>query len=155
MQNRNTPLGAEFYQPFFNQSLGLENIFNSFNEFQKPNSKYPPYNIIKMNDSYTIEFALAGWKMDDLKIELEKNVLTVSGNNDTLETDYERQQEFVHRGIANRSFTNQFTIGDRVQVDSAQLNDGMLIIGLTVVIPEEDRPLTIPINSTNELLIES
>jgi molecular chaperone IbpA len=108
-----------------------------------------------MNDSYTIEFALAGWKMDDLKIELEKNVLTVSGNNDTLETDYERQQEFVHRGIANRSFTNQFTIGDRVQVDSAQLNDGMLIIGLTVVIPEEDRPLTIPINSTNELLIES
>ena len=151
---RTNPLAtmADF-NPFFNQSLGLDNIFNSLNDFEKPNNKYPPYNIVKGPYSYRIEMALAGWKMKELNIQIEKNVLTIEGVSSSDNLD--EHDEFVYKGIANRSFKNQFTIGDSVQINDAQLNDGMLTINMSVIIPEEDKPLNIPINSSDELLIES
>jgi len=141
------------FDPFFNQSLGLENIFNSLQEFNQPNSKYPPYNIIKGPGSYAIQFALAGWRMNELSITMEKNVLTVKGNKDySIKSENE---EFVHKGISERSFIQQFTVGDRVHIIDAQLDNGMLEINMNVIIPDEDKPLNIPINSSKELLIES
>lgn len=141
------------YNPFFNQTLGLDNIFNSLAGFEKPNNKYPPYNIVKGPYSYSIEMALAGWKMDELSIVMEKNVLTIEGGKSS--DGLSEHDEFVHKGIANRSFKSQFTIGDRVHINDAQLNNGMLVISMNVIIPDEEKPLTIPINSPDELLIES
>ncbi len=141
------------FDPFFSQSLGLENIFNSLQEFQKPNSKYPPYNIVKGPYSYAIQFALAGWRMDELSINIEKNVLTVKGDKDySIKND---EDQFVHQGISERSFIQQFTIGDRVFINDATLNNGMLEINMGVNIPEEEKSINIPINSQPELLMEN
>ncbi len=141
------------FDPFFSQSLGLENIFNSLQEFQKPNSKYPPYNIVKGPYSYAIQFALAGWRMDELSINIEKNVLTVKGDKDySIKND---EDQFVHQGISERSFIQQFTIGDKVFINDATLNNGMLEINMGVNIPEEEKSINIPINSQAELLMEN
>jgi molecular chaperone IbpA len=141
------------FDPFFSQSLGLENIFNSLQEFQKPNSKYPPYNIVKGPYSYAIQFALAGWRMDELSINIEKNVLTVKGDKDySIKND---EDQFVHQGISERSFIQQFTIGDKVFINDATLNNGMLEINMGVTIPEEEKSINIPINSQAELLMEN
>jgi molecular chaperone IbpA len=141
------------FDPFFSQSLGLENIFNSLQEFQKPNSKYPPYNIVKGPYSYAIQFALAGWRMDELSINIEKNVLTVKGDKDySIKND---EDQFVHQGISERSFIQQFTIGDKVFINDATLNNDMLEINMGVTIPEEEKSINIPINSQAELLMEN
>jgi len=140
------------FDPFFSQSLGLENIFNSLQEFTQPNSKYPPYNIVKGPYSYAIQFALAGWRMDELSINIEKNVLTVKGDKDySIKND---EDEFVHKGISERSFIQQFTLGDKVFINDATLNNGMLEINMGVTIPEEEKSINIPINSQAELLME-
>ena len=136
-----------FFDPWTHQSFGLDNIFQAMEQFQQnPNhQKYPPYNIVKNDDSYVLEFALAGWSMDELKLVLEKNVLTVSGQK--AESQKGDESNFVHRGIANRSFQSQFTIGDSVHVRDADLINGVLTINMEIVIPEEDKPRTIDIGS--------
>jgi len=148
--SRNMPGLLADFNPFFNQTLGLDNIFDSLAEFDKPNNKYPPYNIVKGPFSYAIEMALAGWKMDEINIVIEKNVLTIEGNKKS--DGLSEHDSFVHKGIADRSFKQQFTIGDRVTIDDAKLNDGMLVVSMSVTIPDEEQPVTIPISSNAELL---
>lgn len=135
-----------FFDPWTHQSFGLDNIFQAMEQFSRNENhqKYPPYNIVKNDDNYVLEFALAGWSMEELKLVLEKNVLTVSGQKAESQKDGEN---FVHRGIANRSFQSQFTIGDSVQIRDANLNNGVLTINMDIVIPEEDKPRNIEIGS--------
>ena len=150
MNRQLTPARA-FFDPWSTQSFGLDNIFNALQEFdQNPPAKYPPHNIIKDGDKYVLEFALAGWKESELKVELEKNVLRVTGQKSS-----ETEGNFVHRGIANRSFASQFTIGDNIQIVDGNLSDGVLTINMDIVIPEEDKPKVIKIgNASQEFLAE-
>ena len=91
--------------------------------------------------------------MDELSINIEKNVLTVRGDKDySIKSD---EDQFVHQGISERSFIQQFTIGDRVFINDATLNNGMLEINMGVTIPDEEKPINIPINSQPELLMEN
>ena len=146
----------EFFDPWVHQSFGLDNIFNALQQFDRtsPPPKYPPHNIIRNGDAYVLEFALAGWKESELKVELEKNVLKVTGQKG--ESASNETDEFVHRGIANRSFQSQFTIGDNIKIVDGNLSDGVLTINMDIVVPEEDKPRLIQIgaksNSDAELL---
>ena len=99
----------------------------------------------KNGDKYVLEFALAGWKESEIKVELEKNILKVTGQK--ADSD-ESGQDFVHRGIANRSFHSQFTIGDNIKIVDGKLEDGVLTINMDLIIPEEDKPRTITIVSS-------
>ena len=146
MGNRQLTSARDFFNPWMNQSLGLDNIFHAFQQFdQHQPSKYPPHNIIKSDNNYILEFALAGWKESEIKVELEKNILKVTGKKADPE---DSDQDFVHRGIANRSFHSQFTIGDNIKITDGNLKDGVLTINMDVVIPEEDKPKTINIVSS-------
>lgn len=149
--NRQLTTAREFFDPWACQSFGLDNIFNALQQFDhNPPAKYPPHNIIRDGDKYVLEFALAGWKENELNVELEKNVLRVTGQKSS-----EAEGNFVHKGIANRSFQSQFTIGDSVQIVDANLADGVLTIRMDIVIPEEDKPRNISIgNSSQEFLAE-
>ena len=133
----------EFFDPWMHQSFGLDNIFSALQQFDRnPPAKYPPHNIIKNGDKYVLEFALAGWTEKEITVELEKNILRVTGQKS--ETD-DSGESFVHRGIANRSFQSQFTIGDNIEIVGGDLKDGVLTINMNIVIPEEDKPKTIKI----------
>ena len=146
MGNRQLTSARDFFNPWMNQSLGLDNIFHAFQQFdQHQPSKYPPHNIIKSDNNYILEFALAGWKESEITVELEKNILKVTGKKADLEED--SGLDFVHRGIANRSFFSQFTIGDNIKIVDGNLKDGVLTINMDLIIPEEDKPRTIKIVS--------
>ena len=145
MGHRQLTTARDFFDPWMNQSLGLEHIFHALRQFDRnPPNKYPPHNIIKSDNNYILEFALAGWKEDEITVELEKNILKVTGKKADPE---DSEQEFVHKGIANRSFLSQFTIGDNIKIVDGNLKDGVLTINMDIIIPEEDKPKTINIIS--------
>ena len=146
MGNRQLTTARDFFDPWMHLSLGLDNIFHALGQFdaQSQQPKYPPHNIIKSDNNYILEFALAGWKESEITVELEKNILKVTGKKADSE---DSEQTFQHRGIANRSFFSQFTIGDNIKIVDGNLKDGVLTINMDIIVPEEDKPKTIKIVS--------
>ena len=105
---------------------------------------YPPYNIEKINeDDYRITMALAGFSEDDLNIELDNGVLTISADGSEEEQENDR---FLHRGIAKRAFTRHFRLADTIKVLGAQFENGLLMIDLQRKIPDHLKPRTIKIS---------
>ena len=134
----------------FNQlrphTIGYDNIFDHFNDmFESPGlqTNYPPYDIIKQSDiKYDIQLALAGYSKDDIDIEVKDNTLSIK----SVKKNEEDKVEVLHRGIAKRYFERHFTIADDVKVNGAELKNGLLIVSLEKVIPEQKKPRTIKIN---------
>jgi len=111
---------------------------------------YPPYNILKINErDYAIEIAVAGFKQDELDITATGNKLTVIGK-----TKDQQTGEYLHKGIANRDFSHEFTLAETVVVRSADIQNGLLVIKLENVIPEEKLPRKIMIGNISNLMIE-
>ena len=100
---------------------------------------FPPYNIVKTGDhTYNIELALAGFNKKDIEVLSEHNQLTVrSKKEETDQTD--DTGNVIHRGISKRQFVRSFTVADNVEVRGAELKDGLLVIALERIIPEEHK----------------
>jgi molecular chaperone IbpA len=132
-------------------SVGFDRLFDQLiGENFPAQSNFPPYNIVKTDeDSYQIELALAGFGKDDIEIEVKENTLTVrsaeSGVDDIEDIDVVDSKEYLHRGISMKKFTRSFTLADDVIVGSANLDNGMLVIDLTRIVPEEKKPRLIEI----------
>ena len=133
-------------------SVGFDGFFNRLSNVDTAQTSYPPYNIRKINEfQYVVELALAGFTKDDIEVELTDSTLTVRSvikkddgvDNDEISSNNEIG--FVHRGIAKRSFSRAFQLSDDIIVKSADLQDGMLIVNLERVIPDEKKPRLIPI----------
>ncbi len=105
---------------------------------------YPPYNIETVGqDAYRIEIAVAGFKPEELTLEVKENVLTVQGR----KTANDDQRRFLHRGLAERNFERRFQLADYVVVTDAQLSDGLLAVSLKRELPEAMKPRTIAIST--------
>ena len=121
--------------------LGFDSLFDEMhrlNTAQKQPS-YPPYNVVKKDDDhYLIEIAVAGFTKSDIDLTLDKGVLTIEGKKSEEDT-----KEYVHKGISARNFKRSFTLADTIEIVGADVIDGMLLIGLQNVIPEEEKPKTI------------
>ena len=102
----------------------------------------------KTDENYTIELAVAGFNKDEIEIihEPEHNRLVVKGSNDREGVDY------LHQGIASRTFNRTWTVSDTIIVKDADLSDGILRIDLEDVIPEEKRPKVISISNDKKKL---
>lgn len=106
---------------------------------------YPPYNIKKSGDNtYQIELAVAGFGKQDIEVELADNKLVIRGNS-SAETPAE--ENFLVKGIGMRSFTRTFAIDDHIEVQNAELINGMLKIVLEKLVPEEKKPKKIKVKS--------
>jgi molecular chaperone IbpA len=126
---------------FHKTLLGFDRLVEDFQSFN--NAGYPPYNVEKSgNDKYQITIALAGFVREDLTIDVQEGTLTVSGEKAEVETD---EIEYLHRGIANRSFTRNWSLAEYVEVIEAKMENGMLYISLERIVPEEKKPKTIKI----------
>ena len=142
-----TPLNFgdfEGFQPF---SIGFESMFDRLlgpsTQHVSNNQGYPPYNIRKDGDiKYFIEMAVAGLSEEDLEVELKESVLQIRSKQST-----EDEANYVHRGIAKRTFERAFTLSDDIVVRGCDLTNGMLTIELEKVIPEEKRARLIPIGT--------
>lgn len=105
---------------------------------------YPPYNVIKFNDDeYLMEFAVAGFKKDEISIKTEKNILSIKGEKD--DPTFEDGSGYLHKGIAGRKFNRSFTLPEYVEVSHAGMEDGILYIDLVRNVPEEKKPKVIAI----------
>ena len=123
-----------------NHFLGFRNDF--FDNFTRV-STYPPYNIKEKDDKGVIEFAVAGFNDNDLKVEVRENTLNVQGCK--LKNPEEKEDDFFHKGISNRSFTKSFQLHKQIVVDGAKLKDGILSVKYHREIPESEKPRTIDI----------
>ena len=126
------------FRPF---AIGFDRFFEDIERVSSINDNFPPYNVIKSSeDSYLIELAVAGFNKDELNIEYKDAILTVTGDNTTIQ-----DLDFVHKGISERSFRRSWTLGDHVKVKSATVVNGLLVLSLEREIPESEKPQTIKI----------
>ena len=128
-------------------SIGFDSMFDRLlgdsTQHVSNNQGYPPYNIRKDGDiKYFIEMAVAGLSEEDLEVELKESVLQIRSKQST-----EDEANYVHRGIAKRTFERAFTLSDDIVVKGCDLTNGMLTIELEKVIPEEKRARLIPIGT--------
>jgi len=123
----------------------MESMFE--NSAQK-GAGYPPYNIAQINDNeYMISLAVAGFGMDNLNITKEGNILTIEGNS----PKGDENVNYLHKGIAGRTFRREFTLADHVDVKGANLELGMLNVHLVREVPEAMKPKKIEITSGDEI----
>ena len=125
-------------------AIGFDRTFQLLNRADTlhENTNYPPYNIIKHDaENYCIEIAVAGFTKEDISISKEKEVLAIEGKQEDGD-----ELEYVHKGLASRSFKRSFTLADDIVVQGADMKNGILSISLERIVPEEDKPLQIKIS---------
>ena len=146
---RHSALTPQDFQRAMGFSIGFDSLFDRlFDMDTTRDSGYPPYNIRKVNElQYVIELALAGFSKDDIEVEVTEGQLAIRSKKLEEKTEVNSDDSFVHKGIAKRSFMRQFTLSDDIIVKGADLKDGMLIIDLEKVIPDEKKPRLIQIGS--------
>ncbi|WP_168879799.1 Hsp20 family protein [Rhizobium sp. P28RR-XV] len=136
------------FAPLYRSSVGFDRVFNLLSNAQRlqPIETWPPYDIVKTSDDdYRIEMAVAGFANSDLDVVQERNVLVVKGQ----KAD-PKDGEYLHRGIAGRSFERRFELADHVKVEGASLVNGLLRIVLKREIPEAMKPRKVAIGTTAE-----
>ena len=131
--------------PFF---VGFDRFWKQIDAMHtaQPNTagSYPPYNIRQVaEDHYHIEMAIAGFSQEDIEVLLQDGKLTVTGK----VADEEEGGKLLHRGIANRAFTREFTLSDTIEVEGADLENGILLISLKNIIPDHKKPKAIKVTS--------
>jgi molecular chaperone IbpA len=130
-------------------SVGFDSLFNHFNlhlDHSKSAVNFPPYNIVEVdNFNWKIEMALAGFGKKDIEIEYSNNLLTVESVKDKDTKEVEENDGVVFKGISKRQFKKTFTLADDVVINGAELKDGMLVIDLEKIVPEEKKTRQIKI----------
>jgi len=133
-------------------SIGFDNIFDHFENFfdddqdfhSSLTSTFPFYNIVKKgNNTFDIEVALAGYDKKDIVVEYEDNLLRIKSVKET-KSDKEKDG-VIHQGIAKRYFSKAFTIADDVEIEGAELKNGLLKVSLKQIIPAGKKLKTITV----------
>jgi len=130
------------WKDFGKFGVGYDDLFDRINEFHDTVAKnipnYPPYNIKKVEDNkYVIEMAVAGFGKQDIEITTEDDKLVIKGN---VESDDTPQDNLLWQGLALRPFTRMFTLNDQVEVNNAEMINGLLKVTLERIIPESKKP---------------
>jgi molecular chaperone IbpA len=136
------------FAPFRRSTVGFDRLFDMLENSSagQAQENYPPFDLIKDGENeYRIELAVAGFKLEELDIIAQQNVLIVSGRK-TDESD-EKGSNYIYRGIATRSFERRFALADHIHVRGADMKDGLLAIELVREIPEAMKPKKIDIGS--------
>ena len=128
-------------------AVGFDRVFDRLNTYVANQNHmtptgFPPYNIRRDGDyNYVIEMALAGMSKDDLEVQVADQTLTVRSK----EKKPDEGGELLHRGISYRQFSRSWTLADEVVVSDAKMENGMLLIHLEHVVPEEKKPRLVKI----------
>ena len=143
------------FSPLYRTSVGFDRLASLMSSAtrQDQGNSYPPYNIrTTSEDHYQITMAVAGFADADLDITTEHNRLVITGNR---ADESEEKGEYLHRGIATRSFERRFNLADHVKVVAASLENGLLHIDLERELPEAMKPRTIKIGTSSTRLLDS
>ena len=133
--------------PFYRSAGGFDRLFSLLDSVAGTDGDggYPPYNIERLADNeYRITMAVAGFAEPEIKIEVNEQTLSVRGE----KAADGKERQYLHRGIAARTFERRFQLADHVEVKGAELKDGLLHLDLVRNVPERLKPRTIAIGST-------
>ena len=125
-------------------AIGFDRTLQLLNraEHLHDSTNYPPYNIVKnADDDFSVQLAVAGFDKTEISVTKEKNQLIIEGKKEV-----DEELEYVHKGLASRSFKRSFTLADDIKIDSAWCDNGILSVQLIREIPEEDKPQEIKIS---------
>ena len=119
--------------------VGFDTLFEDLERIHQSarsgTDNYPPHNIVKIDEEkFLIELAVAGFKQDDIDVEVKDGILKISGEMGKDERD------FAFKGISSRKFEKSFRLSEFVVIDGADLTDGILVVYARVELPEEKRP---------------
>ena len=122
----------DLFDKITKNSIGMDDYLNRFWDMDTT-SNYPPYNLVQVNNVESrLELALAGFKKQEVKVYTEFGKLYVEGKKEDKETN----GEFLHKGLAQRSFQRVWTISDDTKVGSVSFEDGLLTAALGKIVPE-------------------
>jgi molecular chaperone IbpA len=146
-----------FIPAFFSQDLfkDFDKVFVGFDdqfkrmqqlhdEVTKDIPNYPPFNVSKNGNTYTIELAVAGFAESEIDVTIDGGKLVVKGNSESTEPE---GTDYLFKGIANRAFTRAWAIGDQYEVKNAELFNGVLKIALDQLVPEEKKAKKVPVKT--------
>ena len=123
----------DLFDKITKNSIGMDQYLNNFFNSDFPQSNYPTYNLIQLNNhESTLEIALAGFKEDQLQVFTEFGKLYVKGKKEESEVT----GEFIHKGLAQRSFERVWTVSDDTKIGSVKFEDGLLTVELNKIVPE-------------------
>jgi len=117
-------------------SIGMDETFDRLFKQHETSSNYPPYNLIQVNNTESrLELALAGFKKEEINVYTQDGKLFVEGQKEPDDTG----TTYLHRGVAQRSFTRAWTLSDETEVGSVTFEDGLLNIILARVVPDHHK----------------
>ncbi len=135
------------FTPLYRSAVGFDRLATLLESAARTSQEngWPPYNIETTGENaYRIEIAVAGFKPDELNIEVKENLLTVTGRK-TANDEAGAERTYLHRGLAERDFERRFQLADYVVVTEAGLDNGLLSISLKRELPEALKPRRIEI----------
>jgi len=114
-------------------SIGMDDYFDRLGTLHETQTNYPPYNLVQLSSvEYRLELALAGFKKEEINVYSQDGKLFVDGKKGDVETE----RTYVHRGVAQRSFTRSWTLSDETEVRSVAFEDGLLTVEFGKVVPD-------------------
>jgi len=114
-------------------TTGMDDYFDRVFSYEA--QSYPPYNLVQVSeDESRLELALAGFSQDEVKVYTEKGYLVIEGQKESSDG-----REYIHRGLASRSFTRSWSISEDTEVSDVNFENGLLVVTLARVIPENRR----------------
>ena len=117
-------------------TIGLDEYFDRIFSLHETTSNYPPYNLVQVsNVESRLELALAGFKKKEVYVYTQDGKLFVEGQKE----DKETQSNYLHKGLAQRSFTRSWTLSDDTEVRSVDFEDGLLTVTLGRIVPEHHK----------------
>lgn len=133
------------FSPLFRTVIGFDRMARLMDAASSDASSYPPYNIEKAGeDSYRLTMAVAGFAPSDLEVTVQDNTLIVTGR----ASGAAAGSELLYRGIAGRAFERRFVLAEHIVVEGADLQNGLLHVGLKRVVPEQLKPRRITIGTS-------
>ena len=135
------------FAPLYRSTVGFDrlvNLLDGVSGVDNEQTTYPPYNIERLGDNqYRITMAVAGFGESEIHIEVKEQTLSVKGEKKAAE----KEPQYLHRGIATRTFERRFQLADHVEVTGADLKDGLLHVDLVRNVPERLKPRQIQVGS--------
>ena len=132
--------GTDISKSFIGWDTTFKDIEKLGERMVKNSGNFPPYNVVKVDeDTFLIEFAIAGFSKENVKVSQEKNALVIEGSME------DEEKEYLHKGIAARSFSRVIALAEHVEVTGAEFQNGILSVTLERILPEEEQPKTIKI----------
>jgi molecular chaperone IbpA len=117
-------------------SIGLDEYFDRIFSLHETTSNYPPYNLVQVsNVESRLELALAGFKKKEVYVYTQDGKLFVEGQKE----DKETESNYLHKGLAQRSFTRSWTLSDDTEVRSVDFEDGLLTVTLGRIVPDHHK----------------